>query len=303
MRIYNDIAKAKRKVTNSISKYGFCPDHNYYNYLYMQNANKKCAFFDFGQGKGIIAFFNKRNNAWRIINGVFAPKKEKLGIFLDFLNLIATEKKSRKVFVESTEDFKLEIFKRLKKSHKLILNYSLYWPIYNLDALDEKLCGKQWKKMRNIRNRFQNNFKIEVKNPRRINKNILKHVLLSWKRNRYPRDRVDNTYYLNLIENNFKGFDVLRAISLNGEVCSFSGGWVMPNSNDFYYAIGIFNYKHKNIGDFINLDDLLYIKKLGYKYVDLGGSDTATISFKSKFNPVKIYKTYFFSISPKASVK
>lgn len=299
MKIYNDIVRAKQKVINAINKYGICPDHNYYNYLYMQNANKKCTFFDFGHRKGIIALFNRKNDTWRVINGVFAPNKEKFDIFLTFLNWATSEKKSRRVFVESLEDFKSEIFKKLKNSHKCNLNYSLYWPIYNLDDFDEQLSGKRWKKLRNIRNRFQNHFKIEAKNPKRVNKNILKNILFSWTKKRYPRDRVDNTYYLNIIKNNFKGFDVIRAISLNEEICSFSGGWLIPNSDNFYYAIGIFNYKYKNVGDFINLDDLFYIKKLGYKYVDLGGSEKALLHFKKKFKPIKIYKTYFFSISPK----
>ena len=299
MKIYDDIIKAKQKVTGAINKYGFSPDHNYCNYLYLQNTNKKCIFFDFGQSKGVIAFYNKKNNVWRVTNGVFAHPKERLDIFLNFLNYIFKEKKSKKVFVEFSEDFKSEIFKKLKNLYKFNVSYSLYWPIYNLDNLDEKLSGKQWKKLRNIRNRFYNHYKIEVKNPKKINKNILKKVFSSWVKRRYPRDRANFYYYLNVIDSNFEGFGISRAISLNKEVCSFSGGWKVPNSKHFYYAIGIFNYKHKNLGDFINLNDLLYVKKLGYKYVDLGGSDKATIIFKKKFNPVKIYKTYFFSIYKK----
>lgn len=299
MKIYDNIVKAKQKVTSTINKYGFSPDHNYYNYLYTQNTSKKCIFFDFAQGKGVMAFYNKRNNLWRIMNGVFAPPDERLGILLNFLGWAFNENKSKKVFVEFTEDFKSEIFKKLKNSHKLNINYFLQWPIYNLDNLDEKLSGKQWKKLRNIKNRFYNHYRIEAKNPKKIDRNILKNILLSWLKRRYPRDRVDSSYYLNVINNNFKGFKVVRALSINHEICSFSGGWKIPNSDDFYCAIGIFNYKYNDIGDFINLDDLIYLKKLGYKHVDLGGSGKALMCFKKKFNPERIYKTYFFSISPK----
>lgn len=296
MKIYDDIAKAKQKVISAINKYGFSPDHNYYNYLYTQNTGKRCVFCDFGQGKGVIAFYNGRNNSWRVINGVLAPSQERFEIFLRFLDMAIKEKKSRKIFVEAPEDFKSEIFKKLKNSYKLNVNYLLYWPVYDLDCLDEKLGGRRWKKLRNIKNRFYNRYKIGVKNPKKIDKNILKNVLLSWTKKRYRRDRANFGYYLSIIGNNFKGLDILRAISLNGEVCSFSGGWAVPNSENFYYAIGIFNYSYKDVGDFVNLDDLLYIKKIGYRYVDLGGSDKATIIFKRKFNPIKIYKTYTFSI-------
>lgn len=299
MRIFEDIVKAKQKVTSAIKKYGFSPEHNYYNYLYLQIPDRKCLFFDFGQKKGVIAFYNKKNNTWRVINGVFAPSQERFDIFLKFLDWVIKEKKSRKVFVEAPEDFKSEIFNKLRNLYKFNVNYLLHWPIYNLDDLDERLSGKQWKKLRNIKNRYYKSFKIEIRNPVMIKKSKLKNILFSWVKKRYPRDRANSAYYLNMIENNFKGFSIKRAITLSGEVCSFSAGWEIPNSKVFYSGIGIFNYRYKDLGDFINLDDLLHLKKLGYKYVDLGGSEKALLYFKKKFNPVKIYKTYFFSISRK----
>lgn len=297
MKIYYDIAKAKRKVAGAISRHGFSPDHNYYNYFYLQNPNKKCVFFDFGNSKGVVAFHSKKNNVWRVTNGVFAPPEERLGIFSKFLSYIFKEKKPKKAFAEFSGEFKSQIFKELKNSYKFNALYSFYWPIYSPGNFDEKLRGKQWKKLRNIRNRFYNNYDVEVKNPKDIDKGALRSILLSWAKRRYKRDHADVRYYLNAIENHFEGFEVLRAISLNGEACSFSGGWMVPNSGIFYYAVGIFNYRYKDLGDFINLDDLLYAKKLGHAYVDFGGcSDKASIIFKKKFNPVKIYKTDFFSI-------
>lgn len=299
MKIYEDILKSRQRIVSSINAHGFSPDHNYYNYLYTQNADKKCIFLDFGKARGILAFFSKEKGIWRVINGVFAPQNERLGIFMEFLDWAFEENKSAKVFAEFAEDFKSELFKKLKASYKMNASYSLYWPVYNLDNLDEKLSGKEWKKLRNIRNRFINSYRIEVKNPKKVDKKALIKVLLSWTKKRYPRDRANFSYYSNIIQNKFEGLDALRAISLDGEVCSFSGGWMVPNSSDFYYAIGIFNYRHKYLGDFINLDDLLHLKKLGFKQIELGGSDQATILFKKKFNPIKIYKTTFFSICPK----
>lgn len=299
MEVYFDISKAKGRIAKSIKQYGFSPEHNYHNYLYMQHGNNRCCFFDFGQNRGVVALFNKSNKTWRVINGVFAPEKERLGIFLAFVEWALEENKSKKVFAEFQTEFRNEIFGKLRKIYKLIESYSLYWPMYSLDTLDEKLIGKDWKKLRNIKNRFLTQFKVQIKDSRKVKKEVLKKILLSWMKKRFPRDRVMNYYYHNLIDSKFMGFDVLRSITLNGKVCAFSGGWKIPNSNTFYYAIGIFNYEHKNIGDFVNLDDLMHIKRLGYKYVDLGGSDKSTIAFKKKFNPIKIYQTHFFSISRK----
>lgn len=299
MNINDDILKSKQKIIGSINTYGFSPEHNYYNYLYSQNAGKRGVFIDFGKSRGIVAFYNKEKKIWRIINGVFAPEQERFEIFRDFLDWAFNDKDSSKVFVEFQGDFKAELFRKLRSSFKLNTSYCLHWPIYNLDDLDEKLSGKEWKKLRNIRNRFISQYEIKIKNPRKVSKEVLKSILVSWTKRRYQRDRANYGYYINIINNNFEGFDALRAVSLDNETCSFSGGWKVPNSDNFYYSIGIFNYSHKYLGDFINLDDLLHIKKLGYKHLELGGSDNATILFKKKFNPVKIYKTYFFSITRK----
>ena len=300
MKIIQDVGKNREKIISSISKFGFLPEHNYYHFLCKQTKSKRCVFFDFGQKRGLMAVFNKNNSVFYVVNGILAPRGEMADIFLKFADYVFLKKKAKKISVEAGEDFKTEVFKKLKNSkYKASLNYSLHWPIFNLQGLDEKLKGRQWKKFRNIRNRFYNHSLIEVKDPRRIDKNILKSILFSWLKRRHPRDRVDYSYYLNVIDNKFEGFDMVRALEMDNEICSFSAGWKIPNSNDFYWSIGIFNYRHKDMGEFVNLDDFMFLKKRGYKKIDLGGSDKAILDFKKKFKPEKIYKTCIFSISRK----
>ncbi len=300
MKIYKNISKNKQIIIKSIKKFGFSPEHNYYNYFYKQTPHKRCIFFDFGQNKGLMAIFNAKNNVWYVIADVLAPSKERFDVLFKFIDYIFEKKKAKKISIEASEDFKTLVFKKIRKSkYKAAMNYSLYWPIYNLSAWDEKLSGRQWKKLRNIRNRFYSNLKVKAKNPRRITNGKLKTLLFSWLKRRHPRDRVDYSYYLNIINNNFQGFEMIRSLFIGKELCSISGGWKIPNSDSFYCAIGIFNYKYKDIGDFINLDDLMHLKKMGYKYVDLGGSDRAILDFKKKFKPERIYKTHIFSVSRK----
>ncbi len=300
MKLYTDIKKHKPKITGSIRKFGFSPEHNYYYYAYRQTPSKKCIFLDFGQKKGIMALFNKNSNVWHVANEVLAPHEERLGILFKFLDYAFAVKKAKKVVVEFGESFRKEVFRKLKDSkYRASINYSLYWPVYDVKKWDDKLGGKQWKKFRNIKNRFYGNSRISVKNSKRISKNTLKKILFSWLRRRHQRDTVDPNYYLNAIDNGFRGFDMARALSINNEVCSFSAGWKVPNSNSFYCGIGIFNYKYNDMGEFVNLEDMLHIKKMGYSEVELGGSDKAILQFKKKFRPTKIYKTHIFSISRK----
>lgn len=300
MKICTDIIKHKEKIISSIKRFGYSPEHNYYHYLYKQTPFKQCIFFDFGQGRGVLTVLNKKNNFWHVTNGIFAFPDEMPNIFLKLAACAFSKKNAKKIVVEVEESIASRIIEAIKLSPlKANVNYALYWPIYNVQEWDEKLSGAKWKKIRNIRNRFYSNYKISVEDPRRIDKNKLRSILTSWLRRRHPRDKVEHSYYGNIIENRFMGFEIARAISINGEVCSISAGWKIPNSDVFYLGVGIFNYGYKDIGDFVNLEDLLFLKKMGYEKVDLGGSDKAILNFKMKFKPEKIYKTCIFSVSRK----
>ncbi len=300
MRVCADAKRNKARIISSIRKFGYSPEHNYHHHLYRETPDKKFIFFDFGKRRGVLAIYNKKNNVWYLTSEILAPPDERLGIFLECIEYMLRKKKARKVSVEAGEEFKSKVFKRLKNSkYKLSACYILYWPVYNLKGWSLKLRGKQWKKLRNIRNRFYSRSNLKTLGPGGVSRDSLRKILKLWLKRRNSRDAVDKYYYLNIINNNFKGFDSSRVISIDGEPCSFSAGWQVPNSNIFYCGVGIFNYKHKDLGDFVNLDDLIYLKKAGYKCVDLGGSDKALLRFKKKLRPERIYKTYTFYISRK----
>ncbi len=297
MKVCTDIRKSKPKIISSIAKFGFSPEHNYYHYVCEQAPHRRCVFFDFGNLRGLMAHFSRKNNVWHVTNEVLAPPGERLGMFMEFLDYALAKKKAKKVVAEFGSDFKSKVFSQLKKSkYRASMNYALYWPVFNIKDWDEKLGGRQWKKFRNIRNRFSNHLTARAVNPRKAGKDKLRALLSCWLKRRHPTDRVDCTYYSNVIDSNFKGFEVVRGISIGNELCSASAGWKIPNSDSFYCGIGLFNYKHKDLGEFVNLDDLMHLKKIGYSKVDLGGSGASLLSFKKKFKPEKIYKTYVFSI-------
>ena len=74
------------------------------------------------------------------------------------------------------------------------------------------------------------------------------------------------------------------------------GEILIPNSKGYYSNMGILNYKYDGLGELSNWDDLCFLKKQGYEFVDFGGSDDRILEFKKKFKPHKVYKTYIFSI-------
>lgn len=300
MKVLRDAKKNKAAICSSIKKFGFSAEHNYQHYICKQAPSRKCVFFDFGQKKGIMALFNGHSKTWHVLADILAPQEEQLAIFMKFLDYALTKKKSKKITAEFSEGFKQQVFSRLRNSkYRAAVNYELYWPVYDLQSWDERLAGKQWKKLRNINNRFMNHSKVRIQNPRKISKNALRSILLQWLRKRSSTDRVDLAYYLNIIDNNFRGFDMAKVISIDGEPCAVSAGWKIPNTDCFYCAVGLSNYSRKDLWDFANLNDLTYLKKAGCRHVDLGGSDRALLSAKSKFRPAKVYKTCIFSVTNK----
>ena len=109
-------------------------------------------------------------------------------------------------------------------------------------------------------------------------------------------DTVDKEYYLNLIDSNFKGVDMAKTMYVDGKPATITAGWKIPNTKDYYSAIGIVDYSFPGLGEIANIDDLNRLKRMGFKYVDFGGSDKILLQFKRKFKPEKIYKTYIFSM-------
>ena len=87
-----------------------------------------------------------------------------------------------------------------------------------------------------------------------------------------------------------------KTMYANGKPCTITAGWKMPNTKNYYSSIGILDYSYWDLGEIANIDDLNRLKKEGYEYADFGGSEKALLSFKRKFKPEKIYKTYVFSI-------
>ena len=300
MKIIDDIVKYKDKIKRGIKKYGHSAEHNYNHYVYSETKSDKNVFFDFGSGRGVLTKFCQRYNSWNLFpNGVLAPKNERLALLLKTADYILKKKKGKKFVVEVSEDLRKGILEKLlvrKKLRACSCNYVLYWPLYNMDLWDPNLRGSRWKKLRNIKNSFFRRNRIRVVDSKTVPKDKLKVIVAKWLSKRQNNDRVDKNYCYGLIDNNFKGTDMAKTIYVNGKPCTITAGWRIPNTKNYYSSIGVFDYSYPGLGENVNIDDLSRLKKEGYKYVDFGGSERALLSFKSKFKPEKIYRTYVFSI-------
>lgn len=299
MKLYDNVTKHQKRIEDSIKKYGHFAEHNYNHYLYSETKSDKNVFFDFGSGRGVLTKFHQRSNSWSLFpNGILASKDERSDLLLETADYVLKKKKGKKFAVEVSEYLRKEI---LEKLHMNVLrdcscNYVLYWPLYNMNLWDSELKGSKWKKLRNIKNRFLRKNAVKVVDSVKVPKEKLKEIVAKWLAKRQKNDKVDRDYYYKLIENNFKGMDMAKTLYVNGKPCTITAGWKIPNTKNYYSSIGILDYSYQNLGEIANIDDLNRLKKEGYDYVDFGGSEKALLSFKMKFKPEKIYKTYIFSI-------
>ena len=300
MKVVYDVVKHKKKIQGAIRKYGHFAEHNYKHYLYCENSEDKNVFFDYGNDKGMLMQFDKKVNIWSLFpNGILAPEKYRLDLLRDALHYTLKEEKAKKLTMEVSEDIRKGILQKFKRQNGMRICaylYTLHWPLYNMKSWDPKLRGNKMKKLRNIRNRFYKKYRIKVKDTKEIPKEQLKKIFNNWLKKRSLNDRVDTDYYLNLINNDFKGIDIAKTLYVDGRPSTITAGWRIPNSNNYYSAIGIVDYSYPGLGEVVNIDDLNRLKRKGFDYVDFGGSDKVLLTFKRKFKPEKIYKTYTFSV-------
>jgi|TARA_Y100000310_G_scaffold345431_1_gene464933 hypothetical protein len=298
MDIINDICTGKKEIIDCIKKHGSVREHNYWFFYNQQNSYAKIFFFKFKDG-GIVSIRYK-SGIWELIGGVLAPEKKRLELFNDFLDYVLLTKKDKKVFVFVPEKFWNGINNMLKESDKYRITKApiiYYNPVFNMKKWDKELKGKEWKKLRNIKNKFLKSYNVEFIPSKEIKKEKLRDVVLKWRKSRTNMEKTYYTeMYLNFIKNDFEETDMARSVVVNNIPSGITAGWKIPNSNNYYSAIGLYNYKYPGLGEVANIDDLTQIKKKGYEYADFGDSTESLLRFKKKFGPESFYRTYWFHI-------
>ena len=265
MDIIDDAKSGKKEIVNCIKKYGSVREHNYW-FFYNQQTNYAKIFFLKFQDKGVIAIRYK-SGIWELIGEVLAPEEKRLGLFNDFLDYVLLTKKDKKVFAFIPEKFFNGVNDMLQESDRYRITGTpdiYHTPVFNMKKWNENLEGKEWKKLRNIKNKFLRSHSIEFIPSKEVEKKKLMDVVLKWRKS---RTKVEKTYYtqmyLNFIKNDFEGTDIARSVVVDGEARTITAGWKIPNSNNYYSAVGLYNHKYNGLGEVANIDDLTQIKKAG----------------------------------------
>jgi hypothetical protein len=105
--------------------------------------------------------------------------------------------------------------------------------------------------------------------------------------------------YHHAIDGNFEGMDEARVFMVDGSAAGINAGWMIPNSDRFYGAVGVHDYSVDDLGAALYLEDLVWLKGHGYHEADMGGSEKSLLAFKNKFSPESFYKNDVFSVVKK----
>jgi len=300
MELIEEKDKIRKILKDSIKKYGFSAEQNLEHFECSARTNEDHALFS-EESCCVLAFYNKKTNSFRMFCDVVAPEEKREKIFFKFLDYCFNAKKAEKVIVELEESFREKILQKLdeKNLKALKINYMLEWPLFKMSEFDENLTGQKFKNLRNVWNRYTKNSDVKILSPDKVDKKAMKELVLKWVKQRTATDRAYYQQFLNQIDIGFSGCDSTRICVIKNKPVAITAGWKIPNSNNYYSGIGIYDYDYDHLGDFVNLDDLKELKKKVYDWVDFGGSDEKLLEFKSKFVFQKTYKTYVFSIVKK----
>jgi len=288
----------KELISDIISKKGYATEHSYYNYIYSCDNGEVPVFFKISDSEGILAFHYPKGSSYRIFSEILAAKNDRLKYLVEFLDYVKSLG-AKKVEIETDIDFRNELIAHLKKlgKHrvgKILLTFT--WPIYEMSVWNGELMqGKDWKDIRYYWNKYFKDHKVEFKTAGEVDSTVLRELVLQWKKQRTGKRVTFYKYYLNAIDNGFKGFNT-RIMVVDGKVAAMTAGFKIPNRNYYYSAIGIYSRDIERTGEVCNMDDLINLKNQGYEFVDFGGGEDTLTGFKQKFRPTGSYSTHIYSI-------
>lgn len=276
IKIYDDVEAERDRIQSCIGKYGWTSDHNLDWFIDAGTGDRFYpAFVEFEDGAGLLV--SKGEREWRIWSDPLTEKNSVPGRILEFSEFVLSEG-ATKVWCDDVSD---AIRPALLNMDSVInigdIYYSLSWPVLNMVLYNPDLPGGHFKEMRNAKNKFYREHKVEILDPMKIKKDILYEIVYDWKEKISLKQTAEDVIYqkyINAISNNFKAFITARVMTVDGKPIGFNAGYEVINfPGRFAGIIGIHNYSLKDLGLILWLEDLEWIKNTGYKELDMQGSE------------------------------
>ncbi len=160
MKLYENIEVERDRIEACIKKFGWTSDHNldWFSVAVISEEGKP-AFAEFEDGSGIL--FHIYSDGWQIWSDPLGDKKMGAERVEEFINFAFKEGIDR-VWCNYISD---NIYPALSLKKKFKINsidYSLDWPVLNMEKFDLSLPGGHFKDIRNARSKFNREHKIHV---------------------------------------------------------------------------------------------------------------------------------------------
>jgi hypothetical protein len=306
MRILTDAYSDEGRliIGKMLSKHGCAAEHHYSCYINNitdedPNSTPYIYYLEEENDIGILAIYEPKKNNFRIFTELLAPKERKASLMKEFLDHVySLDNTPTKVWAELETDTRQNVLSILKNSQYKCNTpaYTLIWPVFDMSAWNGDLMqGGEWKDMRYYWNKFFREHKVEFVTADKVSKEDMIKLVYAWKKSRKTGDRAYIDYYLQTINDGFKGYDVTRIMLVDGVIGAITAGFIVRKGY-YYSSIGLYNTEIPRCNDIANMDDLINLKKLGIEVVDFGGIELEHLDFKKKFRPTRYYETHMFSI-------
>ncbi len=300
LRFFEDTVAAQSSIEEAIKKYGWTAEHNYHWYQYYQHyyhPPQRNIFVE-GEHGALFTAYDTVDDNYFVVFDPMTPAEYRAPLLAEYIDWIFTNTSAEQIWFQLELPTRRELMHALPAQYKCRkIYYTLTWPVYDLNAFDPTLPGGSFKTLRKERNGFYRDHKVDIQDAKKFEDKESLHVVVDgWKKQRTHHDQAMTDVYHELIKGNFEGTDEARVFIVDGKPCGFNAGWMMPNRDRFYGAIGIHDYSCEDLGTMLYLEDLVWLKGRGYHEVDMGGSEKSTLSFKKKFGPTEYYKSAIFSV-------
>ena len=295
MQFLSDVEKKHDIIQASIDKYGYAPEHNFDWYLCNTEPNQIAVVAFWPDGELLLT--HKEKKEWYVFSEPVMPVRDAGTRIAEFASRVFEDVEIKKIVFELRAETRRAALNALPKTLRACaINYTLVWPVMNMKSFDPALPGKHWKHIRNARNAFYRDHKVEVFGAKTREKEELHALIDAWKKTRPAHDRAYTHTFHHLIDYSFRGTSEARAFVVDGRLRGLNAGWKIPNSDLYYGSVGIHDYFHRDLGLILYLDDLVWLKERGYSETDMGGGEGALTAFKNQIFPERWYKTFVFSI-------
>lgn len=288
---------SRERIQECINKFGHTSDHNLDWFVdSVITSDGKPMFVQWPDGTGLLA--HKYQNEWRIWSDPLSSESEMAERISEFTAKVFEDKDIRNVWCDDVSDL---IYPTLQQKGLNLepIYYSLFWPVLDLSKFDPALPGGHFKEMRNAKNKFYKEHKLEVADAKEFSKEKLHRLIEKWKEalSQNKKDVYDLRYH-NAIDDGFNGFITARVLIVDGVPIGVNAGYEVPDKlGRFTGVVGIHDYSVKDLGIIFYLEDLEWMKNSGYAEVDLQGSEEDEgLEFKLRFGARVERKTDTFSL-------